>query len=198
MKVYLNQALLAGVLAISSITLVHAGGAYLSGNFGLALPTAQDEAGQGGYMYGVDEGVSVGLAFGAEITDNYRIEWELIYQQNKEFESYSGANISEKKSINLHTVGGFLNGYYVFKNSTNFSPYISAGLGGAGLFYGKNEYGLEYSTAAFMYQGSTGVDYYVSESVSLGIKYRYMGFAGSNLHSDPNTHNFSAGINLYF
>jgi len=198
MKVYLNKTLLAGMLVISSVTSAYADGAYLSGNFGVALPTAQDEAGQGGYMYGVDAGVSVGLAFGAEVTDNYRIEWELIYQQNKEFESYSDTNISEKKSINLHTVGGLFNGYYVFKNSTDFSPYISAGVGGAGLFYGKNDYGLEYGTAAFMYQGSTGVDYYLSEGVSLGVKYRYLGFAGSNLHSDPNTHNFSVGINLYF
>jgi len=115
MKVYLNQALLAGVIITSSITFAHADGAYLSGNFGVALPTASDETEQVGnaaYVYGVDTGVSIGLEFGAELTELYRVEWELIYQHNKEFESYSDTNTSEKKSVNLHTVGGFLNGYY--------------------------------------------------------------------------------------
>ncbi len=103
-------------------------------------------------------------------------------------------------SKNMHSLMGLVNGYYDFKNSSDFTPYIGAGIGIGGFV---NESLSQYYGAAFAYQVGGGVDYSITDKISVGVKYRYTGLANEKINnsignSEVASHNIYAGARFYF
>ena len=102
-----------------------------------------------------------------------------------------------------------LNGYYDFKNSSKFTPYVSAGLGMTrvkGTYY--NDYNFEDgevsdSSTKFTWALGLGVAYNVWENVDLDLSYRYNNagkfkFKGAPLgESDISNINYKLQSNEY-
>lgn len=126
-----------------------------------------------------DTGFAGSVALGYQIAEQFRLEGEAIYQSNDRDKfhvtqtvfsntfSASGALKGERERTAF-----LLNGYYDFKNSTAFTPYITAGLGGYHLrLKGTNvENDLD-----FAWQTGAGVNYKLDERISFDLKYRYFG-----------------------
>jgi len=173
-------------------------------DFGAAIPTAEGVS-YSSYPYSASEkmetGFALGVAVGYAFKNNLRIEGELAYQGNKATyaESYMGDEYYSD-SENIHTLMGLINSYYDFKNSSDFTPYIGAGIGVGGFV---NEGASEVIGAAFAYQVGGGIDYSITNKISVGVKYRYMGLANEIINnsignSEVASHNIYAGARFYF
>lgn len=145
-----------------------------------------------------DPGFAAGAAIGYRLADQFRLEVEGIYQSNDLNSSQSTFNINPDITSNLprrtfkfsnnlkgerERTAFLFNGYYDFSNSTPFTPYLSAGLGGYHLKIsdrrvarsslisnGSNDLDLAWQVGA-------GVFYTLNNTVSIDLKYRY--FSGS-------------------
>jgi opacity protein-like surface antigen len=130
-----------------------------------------------------DTGYVAGAAIGYRFTDQFRLEAEAMYQSNDLDEALL--------TVNTNNFGGFtqkaslqgererttflVNGYYDFKNSTAFTPYLSGGVGGyhlrinAGQGRRSGENDLD-----FAWQLGAGVNYMLCERIGVDLKYRYL------------------------
>ena len=145
-----------------------------------------------------DPGYAAGAAIGYRLADQFRLEVEGIYQSNDLNSSQSTFTITPGITSNLpnrtfkfsnnlkgerERTAFLFNGYYDFYNSTPFTPYLSAGLGGYHLKIsdrrvarsslisnGSNDLDLAWQVGA-------GVFYTLNNAVSIDLKYRY--FSGS-------------------
>jgi len=192
-----------GVLILSSGTVFADNSVYVSGNFGVAIPMTS-ELTVGGQTIGnikSNSGFSVAGAVGYEF-DNMRIEAEVNYQQNTLKSISNGSNSANLKGsdTNLYSVGLLTNIYYDFKNNTDFTPYISSGIGFADVWLGGPS-GASKSNFVFAYQAGVGLDYAINDKIDIGVKYRYFGTTGiedrgSNLGYSSN--NIYAGMRFNF
>lgn len=121
----------------------------------------------------------------------------------------------------LRTQSLMLNAYYDFKNTSKFTPYVSAG---AGITRIKNEQklnpelapdinlGLSDTSNSFTWSAGAGVAYKVTENVALDLAYRYVDageieFKNKNVQlggfdlkstADLTSHDYSLGIRYNF
>jgi opacity protein-like surface antigen len=149
-------------------------------------------------------GIVGSVALGYRIADQFRIEGEALYQNNdmdKFAVSFSGIESGSDPSSSRSLTGererfGFLlNGYYDFINSTRFTPYITAGLGG---YHLRNKYqnsSLE-NDIDFAWQAGAGVNYRLDDQISFDFKYRYLGGADAELTTQTYFGSFSQMRNV--
>jgi opacity protein-like surface antigen len=180
---------------------------YLSCNVGVAMAedgdiTINDPTYgnlQGDLEY--DPGYFVGLAFGNHV-NNMRFEAEIGYQKNKADSlslnlggtTYTG-DITSDNEIRLSTL--LFNLYYDFKNSSRFTPYVSAGLGLGNIKLD----GASKSDAVGEYQLGAGVAFQISEKVALDLKGRYLGATEAEFEDvtlDFSTINAIFDVRIYF
>lgn len=116
---------------------------------------------------------SIAVGFGYNIRDNVRGDLEL----------YADDGIISKKQIKNNTVksavqtyAGFLNAHYDFKNNTNCTPFISAGVGYAANTVKINTKHKSYddTTKGIAYQVGLGASYRITPKVSAEVSYRYI------------------------
>ncbi|NOU21685.1 MAG: porin family protein [Methyloglobulus sp.] len=164
-----------------------------------------------------DPGFAGSVAIGYQIADQFRLEGEALYQSNdndKVHFSYSGFLSGHNGSVPLkgerERTAFLLNGYYDFKNSTAFTPYITAGLGGYHLRL-KGEHSSVENDLDFAWQAGAGVNYKLDDRISFDLKYRYFGgtdaelqipspsgvFTSSRLY-EVGDHQVMAGIRIGF
>ena len=135
---------------------------YLSGNIGASLfsgitlnsPTTQIQQGtvQTSASYAVES------ALGKDF-DGFRVEVEAGLQQNKT--TGIGA---------INVVSVLLNGYYDFSDPDEISPYVTAGIGYAGVS------AVNYVRSSVLgYQVGFGVIIPINEIVGIDARYRYFG-----------------------
>lgn len=144
----------------------------------------------------METGFAFGVAAGYTFSNNFRVEGELAYQQNNfsTTRSYTDHQLLFE-GTNIHTLAGLINGYYDFKNSSKFTPYIGAGIGVGGII---NKYTNDLG-AAFAYQVGAGVDYSITDKITVGVKYRYTGLDSVELRdSNVTNHNIYAGAKFFF
>lgn len=173
-----------------------------------------------------DPGFVGSVALGYRIADNFRLEGELIYQNNDngKGESTLTSNfhgLPKKSGYSDFFIPGerervafLLNGYYDFKNSTPFTPYITAGMGGYHLRLKRQDVSTE-NDLDFAWQAGAGINYQLNDQISFDLKYRYFGgadaqfdtrFVGNNSNSstvtsdyyDVGDHQILAGIRVGF
>lgn len=176
------------------------GSVYVSANYGAAIPVVEGVNYDFGGGYSGSSGLDTGFAFGAAIgyafSNNIRVEGEIAYQQNNGFARRSSPSQSSSEEEKIHTLAGLVNGYYDFKDSGKFTPFIGAGIGVGGIV--NKGYG-DLVGAAFAYQVGGGLDYSITEKVIVGIKYRYTGLVNDMLDSsNAASHNIYAGARILF
>ena len=127
-----------------------------------------------------DPGFAASVALGCRLSNSFRLEGEVMYQSN----DFNNGQIMVVTSNGTHLWDGagerrrtafLLNAYYDFKNSTPFTPFVTAGLGGYHAQLQYHNSNVE-NDVDFAYQVGAGVNYKVNDTFSVDLKYRY--FAG--------------------
>ncbi len=150
-----------------------------------------------------DPGFLGSIALGYKISDQFRIEGEGLFQSNdmdKAVWSYTSSFFSDGGSYALkgerERIAFLLNGYFDFKNSTPFTPYITAGLGGyhMRLKYQNQSYENDLD---FAWQAGAGVNYALNDQISFDLKYRYFGGSDAEIQLPGNTISNSTRTQLF-
>lgn len=140
-----------------------------------------------------DTGFAGSFALGYRLADQFRIEGEVLYQSNDrdKFQyTATSANPAFNFSFSDDLVGErerfafLLNGYFDFKNSTAFTPYLTAGLGGYHLRMKLDNRSIE-NELDFAWQAGAGVNYRLNDRIGFDLKYRYLGGADAELQLEP-------------
>ena len=135
---------------------------YLSGNIGASLfsnitlnnPLTQIQQG----TFSPNASYAVESALGRDL-DGYRVEVEAGLQQNK---------TTRIGAINVVSV--LFNAYYDFSDPDELSPYVTAGIGYAGVT------AVNYvSSSVLGYQVGAGVLIPITEIAAIDLRYRYFG-----------------------
>ena len=120
----------------------------------------------------------VGYGFG-----KIRLEGELGWRQN-EINKFSDDFGDHSVDGNISGVSFMGNVYYDFVNSSKWTPFVGAGIGGIDLNFDNLKAGgvpvTNDGDFVFAYQGIAGVSYAVNEQLSIKADYRYLGTVDGN------------------
>jgi outer membrane immunogenic protein len=148
-------------------------------------------------------------AFGSDF-GKIRGEIELAYQQN-EFDNAFSSGSNRTIDGEISAISYLFNLYYDLDNNTNFTPYITAGVGLTSLhikdfslpaagtdpaFSSTSEDDIE-----FTYQIGCGVSYAIERNISIDINYRRFtpsDPAFNTLQSEFESNNFYVGLRISF
>ena len=173
--------------------------------------------------------VAVGYDFSVISPVNVRAELEYNYKDSTQFNSNTNQIITTEGDDSESQTGDellfsnkvkaeslMLNSYYDFKNTSKFTPYISAGVGVTRV---KNEstdiefpdYSFSKSDNHFTWSAGVGVAYNVTNDVSLDLSYRYVDAGKYDFKFErdseslpdttsfkSNSHDYSLGIRYNF
>jgi opacity protein-like surface antigen len=137
------------------------------------------------------------IAYGFDFTKsglNVRGEIEIgLSGKAKYNETYGYEGGSENYKVSFRKTSFLVNGYYDFRNSTKFTPYIGAGLGIAAVkasvgyadTYDGYTYGLSQSKSKvnFVYQVGAGASYEATKNISLDLGYRFVDYGSVKQHA---------------
>lgn len=131
-----------------------------------------------------DAGFAGGASVGYKFDNHMRVEGEFAYRRNK-----------LSHHISRNTYSGMGNVYYDFDNSTDWTPYVGAGVGyartGASARIGSTK--VSASKGGLAYQGMGGVSYRIADKTHVGVEYRY--FRGNKNIAD---HTAALTLKRYF
>jgi opacity protein-like surface antigen len=197
------------LLSISSLA-YSAEGPYVSGNLGVAMLNDSDvtDSTEPGMTVDIesDAGLALGVAVGYGFANNTRIEGEISYQKN-DLDKGSVWGFDTALTGDTSSLALLLNGYYDFKNTSPFTPFITGGIGMAKVevndmnVSGYDSYGENDDDTVFAYQFGAGVSYAVNEKVNIDVKYRYFGTSDPEFDSvdaEYSSHNLYAGVRVAF
>lgn len=213
----MNKHLIASLCGLS-LTLVPAvsnayeplPGPYFSFNAGLAMlrdSDTNDRYVPGTFTVETDSGFTGTVAMGFRINPNIRLEAEFAYQKNDLDRMNYGWWDTAKLDGDIWSNSILINGYIDFVNDSPFTPFVTAGLGGAYVKLNDlkipGEWGPGYNgnDTVFAYQVGAGVGYALTPQVTLDVKYRYFATADPDFDGtdmEYASHNIYAGIRLDF
>ena len=144
-------------------------------------------------------------AVGWEHESGFRGELALGYLQS-DIDSLTVPPNSLSADGDVSTFTFMVNGYYAL-NLDKFRPYVGVGVGGAHVSADISALGFQAvddSDTVFAYQGIVGLEYRLSDSVSLGARYAYFATqdptffdtAGFEFDSEVQSHNVMATIRI--
>ena len=175
-------------------------GPYFSLNGGAALTndSALSESGITGSV-GFETGVALSGAVGYRFEDGFRLEGELGYAQN-DIESLSvtvGQFTASTTAVSgeVKILSGMINGIFDFPVEGKLQPYLLAGIG---MTQADVEIaGATADDTAIGGQVGFGINYAISEDVSVGASYRYFAtqdydFSGTEV--DYSSHHLLFGL----
>lgn len=113
--------------------------------------------------------IAVTSAVGYAFNQNFRVDLEYGYQE-ADIDRIASVNVDGAASLTVHTA--LANGYYNFKNSTQITPFIGAGVGAA--FLEGNLGPFSGSDTVLAYQGTAGASYSVNDHLAVTGSYRYL------------------------
>lgn len=188
---------------------VSAEGRYGRLSFGVAIPGNSDIADISDPATRVVAKFKNGIFTSAAVGKEYkyfRFEGEFFYQSN-DFESASISGIDTAISGDISSLALLFNGYFDYKNNTDFTPYLYAGLGASmvslsGLGLPDAGFGpVSDEDVVVAHQLGCGVSYRMDDNINLDLSYRYF------VPSDPSfntietefaSHNISLGLRINF
>ncbi len=210
----MKKGLCTSLIAFSFVFIANAysaEGLYVSGNIGLAMLSDADA--NDSNLPGVtasrefDSGAAFTGAIGYGI-ENFRFEGEIGYQKN-DFDEQEARGVSRDLSGDLTALSFLVNAYYDFPTSSNFTPFITVGLGLAQVdvndlsFPGSRQASFDDDDTVFAGQVGAGVSYAVNEKFDIDLKYRYfmtedLEFSAGNTLDGPASHNLYLGMRYTF
>ena len=175
-QMWVAAALSVAVMGLAQAAAAQSPGFYVSGAVGTGKPVDADYTGTGvNATVESDFGYAFAAAFGYAYTSNLRSEIELAYRSS----DISSITSSPAANGDISALSGMLNGYYDFRNSTPFTPYIGAGIGVARINIDANTVavlggtGVNDSDVVFAYQGVVGLSYAIDDQLSVFGDYHY-------------------------
>jgi len=170
------RVILAGLLLSVSASTAMAAGPYVSGSGGVCIVHDQDLKRSSGATdtaklkagYGIN--ASVGYNF-----DPIRVEFEFGYKK-ADVDSFTSAGVtSPSLGSDLTIMSYMVDAYYDFKNSTQFTPFVGAGVG---VLNGEfKDPGFKSNDNKVGYQFVVGAAYNVNKNIALDLSYRFQGAA---------------------
>ena len=172
-------------------------GWYIKGSGGASL---LDDATFSGGGQSRDVSFDTGLALAGTAGydfEGFRIEAELGLREN-EVNAVDGVNADGS----LTTSSLLVNALYDFENSSRWTPYLGAGLGGADIFANEITLGsqvLDDDQIVFAYQLKAGIGYDLGKDMALSLDYSYFTaddpqFNGVN--AEYKNHTLAFGLNF--
>lgn len=186
-----------GMVAIYSCAASANNGIYVSGDLGASIVNMHDtkanysESSNGINDYNESQnfknknkGVfSGGVAVGYDFNDQYqfpmRIELAAKFRGeakgSQTFSDDSGDSETIKNKVRMDTY--MVNGYYDFYNTSDFTPYLTAGIGLSHLKHdisGDDGEGMSASSNNFAWGLGAGVKYAITSNISVDASYRYI------------------------
>ena len=126
----------------------------------------------------------LGFAAGAQM-GSIRAELEYSHQKNEINEcKYTDGSKEDMISSALTVQKLMVNGYYDFKNSSNFTPYLMAGAGLAREKFNSGNWDERLSETLPALQAGAGLSYAITENISIDTEYRYLVTVG-NIDGQP-------------
>ena len=124
-------------------------------------------------------GVAVGYDFYSQYQFPMRVEIESMFRgKSKSVGQADDGSVSTRNKVRLDTY--MLNGYYDFHNQSDFTPYITAGLGVADVKL-NNEFSsadtngsMSGSKTNFAWDVGVGVKYSLTENIAIDASYKYI------------------------
>lgn len=157
--------------------------------------------------------LAIGYDFNARDYGPIRAEIEFAMRgKGKRDDVYNYAGFAIKDAYEISTSSIFANVYYDFHNSSDFTPYIGAGLGTARIKFenkasisdGVNGLSLSTSKSSwkFAWNVGAGVAYRLTDTVSLDLGYRYADFGSLDQNAltsiDVTGHEVLLGVRFAF
>jgi len=161
-----------------------------------------------------ETGFITGGAVGISFMRSLRMEIEGSYRKTA-FDSFQAdGTVAVEADGAIRVLAGMVNGFYDIDTGGPFTPYFGAGVGGA--FVDLVNFATPPGTPElsdgdfqFAYQGIAGVGYKLTQSVSLGVEYRFFGTLDpkfednvvgvpTGLRSEFQTHNVMGRITIHF
>ncbi|WP_419176464.1 outer membrane protein [Desulfosediminicola sp.] len=162
---------------------VQAGEWYVSGHAGAVFP---DDAKFTTSLWPVESSIEFDTGLGIFLAAGYdfgifRAEGELGYQKNS-FDRLDYAQAwTSSLSGDQEVTSLMINSYFEFDNSTNFTPYLTLGMGVAYVEWDDLDVHhvpdsiMNFSDTVFAYQFGIGLEYAISTNFALDLRYRYFG-----------------------
>ena len=129
-----------------------------------------------------DQGYGAAAAVGLQWVDGWRFEGEVSWQRS-DIESVAGVTTEGR----AETYTAALNIYYRLMHERSATPYLGGGIGAARLGVSDLPAGLsridDYDVVLAL-QAMAGVDFSISQSVTLSVEYRYFAAAEADLFDD--------------
>lgn len=166
---------------------------------------------------------SLGGSIGGQLgyrCDQFRVEIEGLFNSDPYSKLTIGDNLVIKRydtaigGIPVHLKGntqiytGILNGYYDFyqmDSEMNFVPYVGLGVGYA---YTSNQFKLynfgepvfytDKTNSSALGQAIVGAQYFVDDTVSVGLDYRFIALSNLGIQNSSTNHFFLNTLNLSF
>jgi len=207
-KKFLTIACCAALLSIST-TAYSAEGLYVSGNIGVAILSDADvtdtkPAGTPNGSLEYDTGTALGIAVGYDYGNDIRAEFEIEYQKNDMDKFNPSGSGAVTVNGDISSVAFLANGYYDFHSESDFTPFVSGGLGFASLSmndFNTSGFIVDDDQTVFAYQLSLGVAYAVNKRVDVDVKYRYFATSDADFNNatvEYATNNVTIGVKVGF
>jgi opacity protein-like surface antigen len=147
-------------------------------------------------------GTAFGLSAGKYLTDNFRLELEVIKRDNYEYEAQWLVLRTLSEKADIESTSLFINGFYDFQpfsiGNTSITPYLGGGIGISrnkmGTTIGLNNGVPDIDTkegntiSEFAYKLSAGTLFSLTENISLDVNYQYVNLgefeSGTALYND--------------
>lgn len=178
-------------------------GIYVGGIAGLTLrsDTLLSSPSLGTQVMEFSPGYAFGGFAGYDFGNNFRLEGELSYRENR-IRTGGGSDPQAATSSIM------LNGFYNIPTKTRFSPYVGTGIGVATAQLETISLGqpIDANENVFAYQLETGIDWNYNSKVSFSLGYRFFDTAepefvlstGQRLQMDLANHEFLLKMRYLF
>jgi len=201
MKKNLILVLCCAVMIFYTSAAFSAEGMYAGGNIGGGFLSDSDVSipDLGDFKIEYNPGIALGAALGYAF-NNFRAEGEIGWQKN-DLDKVSMLGESADVNGDVTNLVFLANGYYDFLNNSQFTPYVSAGIGLTNVKVSSSDLEADNDDTVFAYQVGVGIGYAVNDKVTLEVKYRYFGASDPEFDGvkvEIGSHNVLAGFRIGF
>jgi opacity protein-like surface antigen len=159
----------------------------------------------------LDAGYLIGAAFGVSFNDTVRAEIEVSHNHLGANSHSTNGFVNDGFNSNVSSTYLLGNVWLDWKNGSAFTPYIGGGVGVAFVNFDQfnaGGHGYADGNSVLAYQLGAGVNFALSEQLSLDVGYRYKATANFNVHDGDGSadfnnahlgsHNFQVGLTYKF
>ena len=209
MKRILATLLLAASLLLPAVAAEAASGVYVAPKFVMSdynLGTVSRSNNLHGFGVGSEDywtfggSIAVGYDFFYEHMIPLRAEFEFAVRSNAS-ENWSGSRGKVESEWNTKT--SFLNLYWDFHNSSDFVPYVGAGIGMAHQYAsydiksGGYKESMDESYTTFAWNAGIGVAYNINPNLAIDLGYRFVGLGNHELSQNTRAGEYSVKTSPY-